>query len=66
MEFYCEFKTRESNFNSGFTNGMTMVGSDSVNQCEKISEDNDKTVFRYMDNTVECYHIKKGFVTECY
>ena len=66
MEFYCEFKTRESNFNSGFTNGMTMTGSDSVNHSRKISEDKEKTVFEYMGNTVECFHIKKGNVTECY
>ena len=66
MEFYCEFKTRESNFNSGFTNGMTMTGSDSVNQSRKISEDKEKTVFEYMGNTVECFHIKKGDVIECY
>ncbi len=65
MEFYAEFKTRLENFGGGFTNGMTMTGSGSVQNCQRVFEDEDKTVFEHFGNNIECLHIKKGDVTEC-
>ncbi len=64
MEFYTEFKTRTSSFSDGFANGMTMTGS-CVNDCRKISENNEKTVYEYENSIIECYHKSKNGVTEC-
>lgn len=67
MKFYTEFKLRTSAFGGGFTNGMTMTGSESVTNCRKSYEDNDKTVFEYGGDCVaECFHVNKGDVTECF
>lgn len=65
MEFYTEFRTRFADFADGFANGMTMTGS-CVNDCRKLFEDSDKTVFEYGECIVECFHKNNGDVTECY
>lgn len=65
MEFYTEFKPRRADFGGGFTNGMTMTGSGAVSDCRRAFEDEDKTVFEYDGSSIECFHTKKGDVTEC-
>lgn len=66
MEFYTEFRTRGADFGGGFTNGMTMTGSGSVSECCRVFEDEDKTIFTCLDSRIECFHRKRGDVTECY
>lgn len=65
MEFYSEFKTRGADFGGGFTNGMTMTGNSAVANCRKTFEDEDRTVFEGEGGRIECFHIKRGDVTEC-
>ena len=65
MEFYSEFKTRGADFGGGFTNGMTMTGNSAVVNCRKTFEDEDRTVFAGEGGRIECFHIKRGDVTEC-
>lgn len=65
MEFYTELKTRPADFGGGFTNGMTMTGSGATAGCRRVSGDEDKTVFEYGDCIIECFHRKRGNVTEC-
>lgn len=65
MKFYTEFKTRDAAFGGGFTNGLTMAGSGSVQGCREILSESDKTVYEYGDCIVECSHIYNNNVTEC-
>ncbi len=66
MEYYAEFKTRDADFGGGFSNGLTLTGSGSVWNCRQILSENDRTVYKYGDCTIECYHIDNGSVTECF
>lgn len=66
LKYGFQLKLRGDDFNGHFTNGLSMANSVSVNRCEKINENSDKTVYACDDYVVTAYHIKNGDVTECY
>ena len=67
MKFGIQFKVRGDGYSGHFTNGISMAESDSVEKCELISCDRDKSIYKSSDGfTVTAYHIKKNGVYECF
>lgn len=66
MEFYVEWRLRGDRYSDAYGNGHTLSTSESVQDMQKISEDDVLTVFRgKKGHILKAYHEKNGEVTLC-
>jgi alpha-galactosidase len=52
MNLYIELKLREDDHNSRFTNGLTLCGSKSVDNLEKVSENENEVIYKNPKNHI--------------
>ncbi|MFU0828570.1 MAG: Alpha-galactosidase [Lachnoclostridium sp.] len=50
MEYYVELKLRKDDHNGGFSNGLTLCGSESTKRLEKVLKKDDTVVYKNPDN----------------
>ncbi len=66
MEYYAEWRLRGDRYSDGFGNGITLSSSESVQGMEKISEDENVTIFRgKKGHLLKVYHEPRQGVTFC-
>ncbi|MBP5462357.1 MAG: alpha-galactosidase, partial [Lachnospiraceae bacterium] len=66
MEFYAEWRLRGDRYDNGYGNGLTLANGESVQEMNKVSENEDETVFRGRHgHIVRALHERVGDVTVC-
>ncbi len=65
MEFYVEWRLKGDNYFDSFGNGLTLSRSESVQKMEKVSENEQETLFKgCKGHEIKVAHIKRDGITE--
>ena len=66
MEYYAEWRLRGDRYDNGYGNGLTLGNGESVQEMQKLEENDSVTVFRgKRGHLLRCFHEKTGDVTVC-
>lgn len=66
MEYYAEWRLRGDRYDNGYGNGLTLGNGESVQEMQKLEENDSVTVFRgKKGHLLRCFHEKTGDVTVC-
>lgn len=67
MDFGIQFRVRGDSFGGPFTAGFSMADGESVNKCELVFENEEKSEYLSSDGyKITAYHINRNGVYECY